>query len=61
MKTIFAFIRKKNMLFKIILSYSLVGFLFITGFSYVILLKVSNELTDEVNETSARMFSYLSE
>ncbi|QYR22761.1 AraC family transcriptional regulator [Paenibacillus sp. sptzw28] len=55
MKTIFAFIRKKNILFKIILSYSLVGFLFVTGFSYVILFKVSSELTNEVNETSARM------
>ncbi|MBD0384060.1 AraC family transcriptional regulator [Paenibacillus sedimenti] len=55
MKTILAFIRKKNMLFKLILSYVLVGFLFITGFSYVILYKVSNDLTQEVNETSSRM------
>ncbi len=55
MKTILSFVRKKNMLFKIILSYSLVGFLFITGFSYVILLKVSSDLTNEVNETSTRM------
>ena len=55
MKTILSFVRKKNMLFKMILSYSLVGFLFITGFSYVILLKVSSELTNEINETSTRL------
>ena len=55
MKTILAFVQKKNLLFKIILSYSLVGFLFITGFSYVILLKVSSDLTNEINETSKRM------
>jgi len=52
---IMAFIRKKNMLFKIILSYVLVGILFITGFSYVIFFKVSNDLTKEINETSSRM------
>jgi AraC-like DNA-binding protein len=55
MKTILTFVRKKNMLFKIILSYALVGFLFISGFSYVILQKVSSDLTNEANETSARM------
>jgi two-component system response regulator YesN len=37
------------MLFKIILSYVLVGF------SYVILNKVSDNLTTEINETSSRM------
>jgi two-component system response regulator YesN len=55
MKTILAFVRKRNMLFKIILSYALVGILFISGFSYVILRKVSSDLTNEVNETSTRM------
>jgi two-component system, response regulator YesN len=55
MKTILAFVRKKNMLFKIILSYALVGILFISGFSSVILRKVSSDLTNEVNETSTRM------
>ena len=54
MKTILAFVQKKNLLFKIIL-YSLVGFLFITRFHYVILLKVSSDLTNEINETSKRM------
>ncbi|WP_028608968.1 AraC family transcriptional regulator [Paenibacillus harenae] len=55
MKKILAFVRKKNMLFKMILSYALVGILFIAGFSYVILNRVSSELTNEVNETSSRM------
>ncbi|WP_199615820.1 AraC family transcriptional regulator [Paenibacillus alkalitolerans] len=55
MKKILAFVRKKNMLFRMILSYSLVGILFIAGFSYVILNRVSSDLTKEVNETSSRM------
>ena len=49
------FIRKKNMLFKLILSYVLVGFLFIGGFSYVVLSKVSENMTAETIETSERM------
>lgn len=55
MKALKDFIRKKNMLFKIILSYVLVGFLFIGAFSYVILNKVSENMTAEINETSSRM------
>ena len=55
MKTIMAFIRKKNMLFKIILSYALIGFLFMTVFSYAILQRVSSNLKSEINETSTRM------
>lgn len=55
MKSIFEFVRKKNMLFKIILSYALVGFLFITGFSYIVLHKATSDLTSGINETSAKM------
>ncbi|XEC95836.1 AraC family transcriptional regulator [Paenibacillus tarimensis] len=55
MKKILAIVRKKNMLFRMILSYALVGILFIAGFSYVILHRVSSDLTNEVNETSSRM------
>ncbi|KRF42246.1 AraC family transcriptional regulator [Paenibacillus sp. Soil787] len=55
MKTIMSFIRKKNMLFKIILSYALIGFLFMTVFSYAILQRVSSNLKSEINETSTRM------
>lgn len=55
MKTIMDFIRKKNMLFKIILSYALIGFLFMMVFSYAILQRVSSNLRSEIYETSTRM------
>ncbi len=55
MQMIVDFIRKKNMLFKLILSYVLVGFLFIGGFSYVVLSKVSENMTAETIETSESM------
>lgn len=57
MKAIWDFIRKKNMLFKLIVSYVLVGFLFIGGFSYAVLSKVSENMTAEINETSESMIN----
>ena len=55
MKAITNFVRKKNMLFKLVLSYVLVGFLFMGGFSYMVLSKVSEDMSEEINETSERM------
>jgi AraC-like DNA-binding protein len=57
MKKIMGFIQKKNLLFKIILSYALIGLLFVVGFSFLILHKVSGNMKSEINETSTRILS----
>ncbi|CAH1192729.1 HTH-type transcriptional activator RhaR [Paenibacillus allorhizoplanae] len=57
MKNVMTVFRKKNMLFKIILSYVLIGFLFISCFSYVVLKRVSSNMTEDIVETSSRMMN----
>lgn len=57
MRQVIAVFRKKNMLFKIIISYALVGLLFISCFSYLVLKKVSVNMTEETVETSTRMMN----
>ncbi|MBW5445207.1 helix-turn-helix domain-containing protein [Cohnella sp. CFH 77786] len=57
MKHVLAVFRKKNMLFKIILSYVLIGFVVIGCFSYVVLKTVSSKMTQEIVEASKRMMN----
>ncbi|WP_372631242.1 AraC family transcriptional regulator [Cohnella sp.] len=57
MKHVLAVFRKKNMLFKIILSYVLIGFVVIGCFSYAVLKTVSSNMTQEIVETSTRMMN----
>ncbi|RTE10822.1 AraC family transcriptional regulator [Paenibacillus whitsoniae] len=57
MRNVMTVFRKKNMLFKIILSYVLIGFLFISCFSYLVLKRVSSNMTEEIVETSTRMMN----
>ncbi|MBB6734690.1 AraC family transcriptional regulator [Cohnella zeiphila] len=57
MKQVIVVFRKKNMLFKIIISYALIGLLFISGFSYLVLKKVSSDMTQEIVEASTRMMN----
>jgi two-component system response regulator YesN len=57
MNKIREFIQKKNLLFKIILSYALIGLLVMTGFSYLILYKVSDNMKAEINKASNRILN----
>lgn len=51
------FIKKKNLLFNIILSYALIGLLVMTAFSYLILYKVSDNMKAEINKASNRILN----
>lgn len=47
--------RRNNVLIRIIFSYALVGLLFIGVFSYVVMDRVSTDLTSDINESNERM------
>ncbi|CAN7723287.1 hypothetical protein [Paenibacillus sp. LjRoot56] len=52
MKSLQAFLKNKNMLIRIILSYLLVGLLVIAVLTFVIASKVSRNLTEQINRST---------